>query len=51
MWHLVRHRKRLRKYLPAEDMDAGEYPARKFFWGVAFAILPEWAKEYYDAVI
>ena len=52
MWPLVKHNKKIREYLPAEEMDEGEkYPDRKFFWGVAFTVLPDWSEKYYKAVI
>ena len=34
VWNLVKHKSSLRKYLPAEDIDLGSYPDRKFFWAL-----------------
>ena len=41
----------LRRYLPAEEMDLGRYPDRRFFWGIAFTVQPRWANIYFEKVI
>ena len=51
VWKYVRHLEDFRIYLPAEEMDDGQYPDRAFFWGIAFTVLPTWANNYYDMVI
>ena len=51
VWPLVKHKEKLRQYLPVEEMDEGIYPDRIWFWGLCFTLLPFWANSYYEAVI
>ena len=41
---MVKDQEEIQKYLPVEEMEAGTYPDRNFFWGIASTILPDWAK-------
>ena len=50
LWELVKSDANLRSYLPADEMDFGRYPDRDFFWGIAFTVIPAWAKKYYEQV-
>ena len=51
VWKLVKLNKTLVTYLPDDEMNEGRYPDKVFFWGVLFAILPNWSNEYYEAVL
>ena len=51
VWPLVRTDANLRKYLPAEDMDLGRWPDRRFFWGIVNTFHPEWVTSYLDDAI
>ena len=46
VWKLVRTDMHLRSYLPADEMDAGRYVDRDFFWGIAFTVCRTWAYQY-----
>ena len=41
--HLVQEDEELMKYFPDELLD-GKFPDRRFFWGILFALRPEWAE-------
>ena len=49
VWPLVRADATLRKYLPAEEMDLGQFPDRRFMWGVINTFNPYWVEAYVDA--
>ena len=34
-----------------KEIAQRRYPPRKFFWGIALKVIPEWAKTYIDTVI
>ena len=34
-----------------EEMRLGRFPNKEFFWGVAFTIIPLWAKAYHQRVL
>ena len=50
-WPKVRSHKRFRKYMPAEEMDNGRFPDKRFFLGVAHTILPNWSRQYTQEVL
>jgi hypothetical protein len=37
--------------LPAEEMDLGKYPDKKFFWGVISTLKQDWAQNFKDNVM
>ena len=49
VWPLVKG-KQLDKYLPTAELEMERHCDKKFFWGVAFTITPEWAEEYYQKI-
>ena len=51
VWELVKHKEKLRRYLPVEEIEEGIYPDRLWFWGICFTVLPFWANTYYEAVL
>ena len=46
VWPLVRTDANLRMHLPAEDMDLGRWPDRRFFWGIVNTFHPDWVESY-----
>ena len=38
---MIRSRREVHKFLPVDEMEAGTYPDRTFFWGVISTKLPE----------
>ena len=46
VWPLVRTDATLRKYLPAEEMDLGRFPDRRFMWGIINTFHPDWVESY-----
>ena len=51
IWPMIRSRQEVHKFLPVDEMEAGTYPDRTFFWGVISTKLPEWAATYHAAVM
>ena len=51
VWHLVKDAKDLEDYLPVKEMNEGHDPNKKFFWGIAFTIIPKWARAYHKRVL
>ena len=51
IWPLVRTDATLRKHLPAEEMDIGRWPDRRFMWGVINTFHPDWVKAYVDDAV
>ena len=47
---MVKSSKELMRFLPDDEMDEGKFPDRNFFWGLAFTVIPEWAKRYHKQV-
>ena len=41
VWPMIRSRQEVHKFLPVDEMEAGTYPDRTFFWGVISTKLPE----------
>ena len=39
------------KYLPHEQLDQERWVDTHFFWGVCFAVLPQWSNEFYRRVV
>ena len=37
-------------YLPVDEMNVGKYPDKKWFWSMAFTLIPNWAKAYHKRV-
>ena len=50
VWPHLKHDQQVRKYLPAEEMDLGKFPDKKFFWGVISTLKLEWAQKFKDDV-
>ena len=36
--------------MPTEEIKLKRYPDRRFFWGIALTIIPEWANLYIQEV-
>ena len=37
--------------MPADEMDMGRYPDKKFFWGVITSLKQDWAQKFkYDVI-
>jgi hypothetical protein len=51
VWHHLKNDQQVRRYLPAEDMDLGKYPDKKFFWGVISTLKQDWAQNFKDNVM
>ena len=41
----------LRKYMPDDEMDAGRYPDRDWFWNTLCTVLPKYSKKFIDKVV
>ena len=50
VWPQIKEVGKIRSYLPSEEMEKGKLPDKEFFWGVVWTILPEWSKQYVEAV-
>jgi len=33
------------------EMSVGRFPNKEFFWGVAFTVIPHWARTYHQRVL
>ena len=51
VWHHLKQDQQVRKYLPADEMDLGKYPDKKFFWGVISTLKQDWAQKFKDDVM
>lgn len=41
----------LEEYLPYNEFRQVKWVDKNFFWGITFAIKPNWANQFYDACI
>ena len=51
VWGQVKEHSGFVEYMPSAESEQGRYPDRKFFWGVALTVLPQWSNQYIDQVI
>jgi len=51
VWPQLKHDKEVRKYLPANEMDLGKFPDKKFFWGVISTVRQDWCQKFKDDVM
>ena len=51
IWPMIRSRQEVHPFLPVDEMEAGTYPDRTFFWGVICTKLPAWTAAYHAAVM
>ena len=50
VWDYVKDHQKLCSYLPTDEIAFGRYPDRRFFWGVAFTVIPRWSTAYLKQV-
>ena len=51
VWDQVKNHEKLIQYLPDDEIELERYPDRKFFWGVALTIIPQWSRAYINEVL